>query len=111
MKRDSNRYATSILQDDVGERCFLCNREGIELVRHEIFEGVGRREKCKEFGLWVTLCVNCHSRVHSNPAGKDAKFLDEYAEREALATYDWTIKDFIREFGKNYIDFGEGGEP
>ena len=107
--KDSNRYSPSILQEDAGERCFLCDREHVELVRHEVYEGVGRREKCKKLGLWITLCVGCHSRVHSNPAGGSAKFLDEYAERVAIATYEWTVKDFIREIGKNYIDFG-GGE-
>ena len=102
--KDKNRYVPSILQEDAGERCFVCGREHVELVRHEVYEGVGRREKCKEFGLWVTVCVNCHMKLHAYPSGKDAKFLDEYAERMALSNFDWTVKDFIQQFGKNYLE-------
>lgn len=102
--KDKNHYTRSILQDDAGERCFVCGREHVELVRHEVYEGIGRREKCKALGLWVTVCVSCHMNLHANPSGKDAKFLDEYAERTALALFNWTIKDFIRQFGKNYLE-------
>lgn len=104
MTLDSNKYARSILQDDVGVRCFVCGREHIELVRHEIYQGTGRREKCKKLGLWITVCVSCHSRIHANPRGEDARYLDGFAERAALNVYGWTVEDFIRELGKNYID-------
>ena len=104
MGLDSNRYAPSILQEDVGTRCFLCDREHIELVRHEVYQGVGRREKCKRLGLWITVCVSCHNNLHADPSGAAARYLDEYAERAALEFYGWTIPKFIREIGKNYID-------
>lgn len=52
----------------------------------------------------------CHSRchlygpnaVHNN---KDTMWeLHRYGQYKAMAKYGWSINDFIREFGRNYLD-------
>lgn len=101
---DSNRYAPSIVQWNVGEQCPVCRREHIELVRHEIFHGSGRREKSKEYGLWITCCPTCHSILHSNPKCSDNISLQRQAQHQAMEKYGWTTKDFIKIFGKNYLE-------
>lgn len=102
-KLDSNRYATSILQFNPGEQCALCKAEHIELVRHEVFHGTGRRELSKKYGLWITVCPACHSRIHSNPTDPAVKDLQVQAQHQALHKYGWDTAKFIEVFGKNYI--------
>ena len=100
---DSNRYAPSILQWNVGEQCAFCGREHGELVRHEIFQGHGRREKCKKYGLWITVCPTCHSYIHANPQQEAVKELDEQAQHQAMEKYGWSIQEFRDHFGKSYL--------
>ena len=105
---DRNGYAPSIVQSDAGEKCAICFANGASdpLNRHEVFYGA-YREKSKRLGLWVTLCHNrCHQNgrnsVHQN-ADVD-RALKVYAQRAAMEHYGWSKEDFIREFGKNYLD-------
>lgn len=104
MINGNNGYSDSILQTDMTV-CFLCGRRDRKLDRHEVWGGA-YRSKSKRLGLWVLLCHDdCHegsNGVHRN-ADKSRR-LREYAEKKALDQYDWTVQDFIREFGKNYID-------
>lgn len=105
---DRNGYRPSILQKDLS-RCFICGRTDRKLDRHEVFGGANR-DRSKQFGLWVMLChEDCHegkNGVHQN-AEQRAK-LREYAQRHAMEHYDWTISDFRRVFGKNYLEVGDG---
>lgn len=100
---DDNRYAPSILQWNAGEQCAFCGREHVEVVRHEIFQGVGRRDKCKKYGLWITVCPTCHSFIHNNPQNKSVRELDEQAQHQAMEKYGWSVAEFRDRFGKNYI--------
>ena len=94
---DTNGYNPSVFQTGF---CFICGRSG-DLARHEIFGGPFRR-KSKAFGLWVTLCPDCHMNVHKNP---DAyRWLKADAERKALELWDWKKEDFINAFGRNYLE-------
>lgn len=94
---DRNGYAPSILHDS--KNCYLCHTE-LDLVRHEVFEGRGRRDKCKRLGLWLTLCPSCHAWIHNTPREIGLK---QVAQRAAMNTYHWNTQDFIREFGRNYL--------
>lgn len=103
-----NGYAPSILQDDAGERCFLCSANGAaeHLDRHEPFGGANR-EKSKRLGMWVSLChESCHlygpNSAHVNAETNIA--LKRHAQAEAMAWYGWSTEDFIREFEKNYLE-------
>ena len=91
-----------------GECCFLCGRNGTEdpLDKHHIFGGAYRR-KSDQYGLTVLLC---HRRCHQN--GPEAVHrnadtmlqLKQYGQRKAMEENDWSVQDFILEFGKNYLD-------
>lgn len=106
---DKNGYAPSIMQDTVFEPiCYLCGANGAldKLDRHEIFGGP-YREKSKRLGLWVLLCHNdCHIfgplAAHNNAS--TALRLKQEAQRRAMEAYGWSTEDFIREFGKNYVE-------
>ncbi len=91
-----------------GRSCYLCGRNGTEdpLDRHHIFGGAYRK-KSQKYGLVVDLC---HGRCHEN--GPEAvhrnadtmRMLRQYGQETAMRENGWSIEDFIREFGKNYLD-------
>lgn len=106
---DKNGYAPSILQPDADPPyCAICFANGAAdpLNRHEVFGGA-YRDKSKRLGLWVWLCHSrCHQEgtnsVHQN-AGT-ALALKKMAQMEAMERFGWSKEDFIREFGKNYLE-------
>lgn len=89
------------------DTCFLCGRNGADdpLDKHHIFGGANRR-KSDKLGLVVKLChYRCHifgdESAHRN---KDvAQRLHEYGQQKAMEDNGWTVEDFRREFGKNYL--------
>lgn len=88
--------------------CFLCGRNGAvdPLDRHHIFGGPYRK-KSEKYGLVLDLCHHdCHifgpGAVHQN---KDAmRMLKMYGQKRAMLEQGWTVEEFIREFGKNYLE-------
>jgi len=89
-------------------RCFLCGRNGAAdpLDHHHIFGGAYRK-KSDRLGLVVLLCHNrCHifgpEAVHNN--AETMQRIHEYGQRKAMKEQGWTVEQFIREFGRNYID-------
>lgn len=91
--------------------CFLCGRNGLNdpLDRHHIFGGPNRK-KSERYNLVVYLCHSeCHifgeSAAHRN--AKTMQVIREYGQRKAMRENGWTVEDFIREFGKSYIDLEE----
>lgn len=88
--------------------CFLCGANGARdpLDRHHIFGG-SLRKKSERYGLVVDLCHNqCHifgpNAVHHN---KEAMLrLKQYGQKKAMLEQGWSVEEFIREFGKNYIE-------
>lgn len=100
----SNGYIPSILQGD--ERCYICGRRDRKLDRHEVFGGA-YRQKSKAYGLWVLLChEDCHLYgVHMYP--DKYRWIKKRAQEAAMSAYGWTVADFRREFGKNYLEAGE----
>lgn len=102
---DENGYNESIIQPNT-VRCWLCGRRADKLDRHEVFGGAYRK-KSKALGLWVYLCHDrCHifgeNAVHQN--GETARMLKQFAQRRAMKIYGLTVADFIKEFGKNYLE-------
>ena len=91
--------------------CFLCGKNGSSdpLDKHHIFGG-SNRKKSERFGLTVDLCHNeCHifgkHAVHND--ANVMQRLHEYGQRKAMEEQGWSIEDFIREFGKNYLEVNE----
>lgn len=100
---DKNGYSPSIIPYHNPTQCWLCDCNGRgKMDRHEVFGGA-YRTKSKRFGLWVHLCHDdCHlNGVHKSASA--AEILKAEAQRIAMKEYGWSIDDFIREFGKNYI--------
>ena len=87
--------------------CFLCGRNGSQdrLDRHHIFGGANRK-KSERYGLVVHLCHNdCHI-FGEKAAHKNAETmlkLHQYGQRKAMQENGWSVEDFIRVFGKNYL--------
>ena len=100
---DRNGYSPSIVQEDTSS-CYLCGRRDRKLDRHEPFGGP-YRQKSKRFGMWVVLCHHpCHegnTGAHGDPEINRA--LRAKAQHRAMDAYDWTMADWLREFGKNYL--------
>ncbi len=91
---------------DVSE-CWLCGRNGSvdPLDTHHIFGGPFRK-KSDKLGLTVKLCHNrCHlygpDAVHNN--AETMRELHQHGQRKAMMKFGWSVEDFIREFGRNYL--------
>ena len=74
--------------------------------KHHIFGGP-YRGKSEKYGLHVYLCHNrCHiygnMSVHQNQ--KTMRQLKRYGQLKAMKENGWSTDDFIREFGKNYVE-------
>ena len=89
-------------------KCFLCGENGSAdpLDRHHIFGGANRK-KSEKYGLVVDLCHHkCHifggMAVHTNAT--TMRQLKRYGQLTAMREQGWTVDDFIREFGKNYLE-------
>lgn len=79
-------------------------RDGLH--RHEVFFGTSNRKKSIKYGLVVFLTPEMHNMsnngVHFNR--KFDMYLKQIGQRTAMQYYGWTVQDFIKEFGRNYID-------
>lgn len=92
--------------------CWLCGRNGTAdpLDRHHIFGGANRK-KSEKYGLAVCLCHNeCHifGANSAHRSRETAERLYRYGQAKAMRENGWTIDDFRREFGANYLDEGAG---
>lgn len=73
--------------------------------RHEIFYGSANRKLSIKYGLVVFLTPEMHNMsnngVHFNRAFD--LWLKQEGEKAALKHYNWSINDFIKIFGKNWL--------
>lgn len=85
-------------------RCYVCGTT-YNLHLHHIFEGMANRKQSEKWGCTVYLCGTHHNLsnegVHFNK--ELDTLLKQECERWCLKTYEWTIEDFIKEFGRNYL--------
>jgi hypothetical protein len=92
----------SILQQD-DDVCFLCGGYGAT-EWHHIFGGANRK-KSEHYGLKVRLHHDCHNEppegVHFNK--EKMQYLHEEGQKAAIKKYGWSIDEFRRIFGKNYL--------
>lgn len=86
--------------------CYVCGTQ-IGLHKHHIMKGIRNRKKSEEDGLWVYLCYNHHEGTNG-VHGKNGKELDDklkrVAEEKWLSLYNKDKEDFIKRYGKNYLD-------
>lgn len=97
-KLDRNGYAPSILIDR--DYCAICMKH-VPLQRHEVFHGP-YRSKSKRYGLWVSICDECHRKVHQTDGKLDLR-LKSWAQTNAMTVYGWSVDEFRKQFGKNYL--------
>ena len=87
--------------------CFLCgNYETVE--RHHLFGGPFRK-KADRLKLTVMLCPWCH-QIDPDSAHKSAEtrlYLHKYGQQKAMREQGWSVEDFVREFGKNYLEIAQ----
>ena len=92
----------SILQDK--KECYVC-KITTNIHIHEVYYGKNRQRSIKD-GCCVYLCGKHHNQsnegVHFNHE-LDIKLKKE-TEKKWIEVYNKTIEDFIKEYGKNYID-------
>lgn len=98
--------AESILQEDK-THCYICgmnaNLEPLDC--HHIFGG-SNRKKSEEYGLKVYIHHSkCHifgkNSVHQN--AEIDRALKSFVQHKAMQYYGWTVEDFRKIFGRNYI--------
>lgn len=96
-----NRY--SILQKE--KRCYVCDTTS-NIHLHHIMFGKNRK-KADEDLLTVYLCREHHEGTNG-VHGKNGHELDlklkKIAEQKWLKYYNKTIDDFIKKFGRNYLE-------
>lgn len=97
----------SIVQFDTSV-CWLCDRfatHGQPLDKHHCFGGAYRK-KSEALGLFVYLHHDeCHifGKDSAHQSAETALKIKQAAQLAAMQQYGWSIDDFIREFGKNYL--------
>ena len=100
--------AKSIIQTE-RDRCYLCGGYGTSgdpLDEHHVFFGSDRK-KSESYGLKVYLHhFSCHifgaGAVHNN--AKRCRELQAKVQKIAMQHYGWTREDFIKIFGRNYVE-------
>lgn len=94
----------SILQSN--KECYFCKNKS-NLHKHHIMKGIRNRKKAEEDGLWVYLCYEHHEGTNG-VHGKNGHNLDimliKKAEEQWLCCNNKTKNDFIKKYGRNYID-------
>lgn len=91
----------SIISNDTV--CYVC-KNPMNIHRHHIYEGTGRRKLSEKYGCWVYLCARHHNM--SNEGVHFNKELDLKLKR--ICQKKWENKygprdKFIRVFGRNYM--------
>ena len=95
----------SIIHDLNEKTCIVCgSKQNIHI--HEVFFGTANRKISIKYGLCVCLCGRHHNEppqgVHFNKTLD--RNLKSFAQKKAMKHYSWTIDEFIKIIGKNYLD-------
>lgn len=108
IKKKRKKHPKSILQAKELRCCYLCMKEGDYstksiLHEHHIFGGPNRTLS-EQYGLKVYLCPEHHEfapyAVHSDPKGKNNRYLQEQGQKAFEKKYpDLSFREI---FGKNY---------
>lgn len=86
------------------DKCFVCGRHVYKADCHHLFQGPFRK-KADRLGLVVKLCRECHTGdngAHFNAELMQA--LHEYGQKKAMQEQGWTVEEFIKQFGRNYLE-------
>lgn len=102
-KLERNRF--SIITSDLNH-CIICRKTNIN--KHEIFFGTGKRILSMKYGLVIPLCQDYHHNQYNCTGIHFDKELclkwQKKGQLKAMEYYNWTTDEFIKIFGKNYLD-------
>ena len=90
----------SILSNE--RECFRCGTT-LNLEKHHVYGGRGRRDISEKYGCWVYLCMNHHtgdSGIHRE------KEFDDAMKRRCQRAWERRFgsrEDFIKTFGRSYL--------
>ena len=103
VRLDRNKYAQSLFDQKPGV-CWNCGKH-CDTERHEVFGGA-LRTKSKGYGLWVSLCGECHrtGKLSAHRSEQTAGFLKKIAQRKAMAAFNWSMDDWMERFYKNHLE-------
>lgn len=83
--------------------CLICGTP-LNIHKHHIFEGTGRRKLSEKYGCWVYLCARHHNM--SNEGVHFNKPLDLKLKQQCQKAWEYqlgTREQFIMLFGRNYL--------
>lgn len=86
------------------KQCQLCHEWHDNLEEHHLLLGKNR-EKADKHGLTINICWKCHKRVHATALVNILRKVGQLIFEKKHSR-----KQFIKEFGKSYIDEGENQE-
>ena len=93
----------SILQSK--KECYICfSTNNLEV--HHCFFGSANRKLSEQDGLKVWLCYEHHrgtNGVHGKNGSELNIKLKQIAEKKWIDTYNKSINEFIKKFGRNYL--------
>lgn len=92
-----NRKYKTIIQDDT-TKCAICGQKK-KLDWHHIRCGNQTRERSENWGLMITLCRDCHTKLHSNAEIKEE--WQEKAQERFMLLYGYDV--WMKEFKKDYF--------
>lgn len=87
--------------------CFINGTWGI-VEKHHIFGGA-RRKLSEKYGLTVMLSPEMH-RLRPCSAHRDADtahILHRYGQKKAMVEQGWSVEEFVKIFGRNYLEEGD----
>lgn len=93
--KDSERF--SIIQPDLN---VCCKCGGTPAEKHEVFNGIGLRQKSKDWGMVVGLCPFHHRLIHRNAWARIELKRDGQHEFEKHYGH----AKFMEVFHKNYLE-------
>lgn len=92
----------SIIQEDLTE-CFVCKTTR-NIHRHHVFFGTANRKQSDKYGCVVALCQEHHTGASGVHFNRDLDLHLKKLSQEAFEARFGARNEFIRVFGKNYLD-------
>lgn len=93
----------SIIQKE--KECFLTGSKN-NLHKHHVYEGYGKRNLSEKYGLWIWLREDWHDMsdysIHFDE--RLNRRIKGQVQEIAMKHYNWTKEEFIKIFGRNYIE-------
>ena len=87
---------------DFGQCCVICGSPYVQM--HHIFMGTANRKVADRYGYVIPLCQPHHTGSKGIHFDRDLSLTWKRRAQEHFEANYGTRKDFIKEFGRNYLD-------